>query len=109
MLFPEWVNKNIKNNKPRNKTKYFLKGFILKKKKKYGTGYWYKKEHFFLEYVNKQKKQSQKILAFKERLKDELIWEQVINDWFLDKFLLLICSKYGTIYSLMNWKEIKLD
>ena len=106
----------------RGKKEHQLIGQVLgkKKDKSYG-GNWAKQTFYRLtvEIENKPEEIIKEILAFKDRIieenlkekdpaehqKREQIWQDILEDEYFDRRLILYCSKYSSSYSLIWWKD----
>ena len=95
----------------RESKEYHLKGSIINKDyiKKYqgrlkGQGYYELKVE--LTKNTKPAIFGGTIQAIREKILDDNIWNDIIEDNWIDKKYLFTCYKYGYIYRLIRWKEI---
>lgn len=75
-------------------------------------GIWAGKEYFRLKVDIEQPQEARhlkQIFAFKERITDEAVWKEIMDDDYFDKRKLAICSKYSNSYSLIRWRDRPLN
>jgi hypothetical protein len=46
------------------------------------------------------------IQAYREKILDDQIWNDILADNYLGKKYLFTCHKHGYMYKLVRWKEI---
>jgi len=90
-------------NKARSEYLYDLVG-IIKEKKRMKL----KEREYFKLIVNLPNQNNISFIqAFKDKLKDEQIWQDLENSKFIDKRYIFHCQNYFGNYHLVDWKELE--
>ena len=90
-------------NKARSEYLYDLVGIIKEKKRKKLE----KRDCFKLVVELTNQTNISSIQAFKDKLKDQQIWEDLENSQFIDKRYIFHCQNYFGNYHLVNWKVLE--